>query len=313
MANLLAVNKVIKAIHYIYNEMKKAIAGDRSFTANDIFNNKAVKGFLPKSNYRYDPANTTDKTTSTQCFFYTLKQSVERTFVSLRSDGPEKAEKLWHKLWINCENVIKMANSKSRIKDNHLRVPLEKLENVFGESKPKITSNGSKTKVDSNKPPRNKKVRGIINAIDRFIKSVDKNYKLENYSKNNIYVLKKMFSDCFSEYINEKTASGKYFVKGQKNLGDLDFKLYLILGGTDNIDEIKNNDKYRTNAYTIASGKVKDEFPKCFPDIEENLTLSEKVTSSLKNRKVREGIGRMRKLFEGRSLVDGGQRVAQTV
>ena len=313
MANLLAVNKVIKAIHYIYNEMKKAIAGDRSFTANDIFNNKAVKGFLPKSNYRYDPANTTDKTTSTQCFFYTLKQSVERTFVSLRSDGPEKAEKLWHKLWINCENVIKMANSKSRIKDNHLRVPLEKLENVFGESKPKITSNGSKTKVDSNKPSRNKKVIGIINAIDRFIKSVDKNYKLENYSKNNIYVLKKMFSDCFSEYINEKTASGKYLGQCQKNLGDLDFNLYLILGGTDNIDEIKNNDKYRTNAYTIASGKVKDEFPKCFPDIKKNLTSSEKVTSSLKNKNVEEGIKGMRKLFEGRSLVDGGQRVAQTV
>lgn len=311
MANALSVNKTIKTIDYIYKEFKKIIDGDKSVTTYKIFNNKQVKSFMPKGHYGYDLVNTSvKKTSSTQSFFYMLKRAVEAASLYFACNGIGKAEEVWDRVWKDCEAIHDRASNKSRIKDKRVEKSIKRLKNIFKDNESKSSNklnNKSNIKNNLKKPlkGKNEKVRGMIVTIEEFMEDIEKNFQLEKYKPDNIYVLKKMFNKHFSKYIDKKTASGRYFSKCLENISDLDFDIYKELGGTDGIEDIhgmENNDPRITikrDVYTNVSIMLKDRFLKCFPAIGKDFKLegTETLTSSLGNEKVRKSFKQLRGVF----------------
>lgn len=277
MAGVSRVNEVVNAINYVGDQVEKMGTGYESISADKIFKDKKVKVCMPK-----DENN--PKKTSVQEFFCNLKKAVEevrKKYNSLKNKNMkenEKAEelkKVWTQELNKCQNVVKYASNKSRIKDKRVQKAIEQLKNIKfiknNESQDKGKLSKSKYNLKKRLEERNRRIRDIVDSINEYITRIEKYYRLESYSSKNIYVLKDMYEDCFSKYINEKTTSGKYFSECKKRIRELDFAIYEKFGGFRNINDDMRKDcpniteRERERLYVEASGKFKTGFPRCIP------------------------------------------------
>lgn len=302
VVGMLRANDVENGIECVGERVKKMCMGYESISADKIFKDGNVKYCMPKD--KNNPK------TSVQKFFCDLEDAVktmEKKYNSLKNTDmkeDEKAEelkKVWKKELEKCQKVVKCASNKSKIKDKRVQKAIEKLENITfvknNESKDNNKLNNksvSKYNLKKRLIERNRKIKDIIDSINEYIKRIEKYYRLESYSKENIYVLKNMYEHCFSKYINNKTTSGKYFGGRRKDLRELDFDIYEKLGGTKHIGTINNknntkddnlNNNTRESAYTEASGIFKERFSGCIPIPGKDIKIDSKP-SVLNNKRV---------------------------